>query len=305
MNDGSDIWRDWLLQIRHAGDPETERRLLRELGPHVRRVLDGARLGSGMTLADVGSGDGLIGLSAIDRIGASLRVILADISRPLLRHVEALSIERGVRDQCRFVECSATQLEGIETHSVDAVTTRAVLAYVDDKPAAMREFKRVLKPGGRLSISEPILRDDAFEAASLRKLIEALPKEDNDNFFRLLHRWKSAMFPDTEQAIAAHPLTNFGERDLVRFALDAGFEAVHMEFHIDVQPATITSWQVLLNTSPHPWAPRLGDVLAERFSAEERMLFESVLRPQVDGKTMVNAERTAYLTARKPDASAS
>jgi hypothetical protein len=30
-----------------------------------------------------------------------------------------------------------------------------------------------------------------------------------------------------------------------------------------------------------------------------------VLRPQVDGKTMVNAERTAYLTARKPDASAS
>jgi ubiquinone/menaquinone biosynthesis C-methylase UbiE len=39
---------------------------------------------------------------------------------------------------------------------VDAVTTRSVLIYVKDKRRASEEFHRVLKPGGRLSIFEPI-----------------------------------------------------------------------------------------------------------------------------------------------------
>ena len=40
--------------------------------------------------------------------------------------------------------------------SVDVVTTRSVLIYVKDKAAALREFYRVLKPGGRVSLFEPI-----------------------------------------------------------------------------------------------------------------------------------------------------
>ena len=40
--------------------------------------------------------------------------------------------------------------------SVDVVTTRSVLIYVKDKARAMREFYQVLKPGGRVSLFEPI-----------------------------------------------------------------------------------------------------------------------------------------------------
>lgn len=295
----SDVWSDWLLHVRHAGNPEQEQTLHAELKRYADRVLDGARLAAGMTLADIGAGDGLIGFSAIDRVGPSLRVVLADISAPLLEHTAALAVQRNVRDQCVFVQCSAESLNGIASCAVDAVTTRAVLAYVADKTAAMREFYRVLRPGGRLSIAEPIMRDDAIEASSLRQLVEGLPENAGDNFFHLLHRWKAAQFPDTEEKISASPISNYGERDLVRLALDVGFTDVHMEFHIDVRPA-VASWEVLLGSSPHPWAPRLSDVLAKQFTADERLFFEAILRPQVEGGRMVTAERTAYLTAAKP-----
>ncbi|NPT61779.1 class I SAM-dependent methyltransferase [Paraburkholderia elongata] len=295
----SDVWSDWLLHIRHADDQGHEQALHAELKHYADRVLDGARLAPGMTLADIGAGDGLIGFSAIDRIGPSLRVLFTDISAPLLRHTEALAVQRNIQDQCVFIQGSAELLNGIEGDAVDAVTTRAVLAYVPDKMAALREFHRILKPGGRISISEPIMRDDAIEASSLRQIVEGLPEKAGDNFFHLLHRWKAAQFPDTEEKISASPIANYGERDLVRFALDAGFTDVHMEFHIDVRPA-ITSWDVLLGSSPHPWAPRLGDILANQFTADERLFFEQIFRPQVEGGRLATADRTAYLTAGKP-----
>jgi len=194
-----------------------------EVKKYADRVLDGARLAPGMTLADIGTGDGLIAFSAIDRVGPSLSVILTDISAPLLRHSEALAVQRGVRHQCAFIECSAEVLGGIADASVDAVTTRAVLAYVPDKIAAMREFHRILKPGGRLSIAEPVNRDDAFEVSALKRMVDALPAESGNDFFHLLHRWKAAQYPDTEEKISANPFTNYSERDLVRFALDTRF----------------------------------------------------------------------------------
>lgn len=44
----------------------------------------------------------------------------------------------------------ADQLAAVADASVDAVTARSVLIYVKDKAQAMREFFRVLRPGGRV-----------------------------------------------------------------------------------------------------------------------------------------------------------
>jgi arsenite methyltransferase len=68
----SDVWSDWLLHRRHAGDSEHDRAIRADLGRYADRVLDGAHLTSGMTLADIGAGDGLIAFRAIDRVGPSL-----------------------------------------------------------------------------------------------------------------------------------------------------------------------------------------------------------------------------------------
>lgn len=163
----SDVWSEWLLHRRHADDPEYGRVVQEVVAGYADRVLDGAQVGADMTLLDVGGGEGLIAFHAIDRIGPSLRVIITDISAPMLRHAEAAAVKRKVRSQCAFIECNADRLNGIADSSVDVVTTRSVLAYVCDKKAALDEFRRVLKPGGRISLMEPILQDEAFYARAL------------------------------------------------------------------------------------------------------------------------------------------
>lgn len=296
----SELWANWLLSERFADDPLHEQGLRDEIAQIADRVLEAAQLASGMTLVDVGTGDGLVAFRAIDRVGPSLRVLLTDVSASLLQHSESVATQRGVRDQCTFLQCSAEALNDIAGASVDVVTTRAVLAYLPDKIAVLREFRRILKPGGRISIAEPIRRDEAFEASSLKKFVDAHPAGSDDRFFRLLHRWRATQFPDTEESIARNPMTNYSERDLVRYAMDTGFTDVHMEFHIDVARSQFTSWDVLLKTSPFPWAPPLGKLLSEQFTVEERQFFEQVFRPRVESHQLFGAERIAYLNARKP-----
>jgi arsenite methyltransferase len=295
-----DEWSEWLLHRRHADDPDCEQIVRAVVERLANCVLDGARLAPGMTVADIGAGEGLVAFGAIDRIGPSLSVIFTDISVPMLRHAERLSVERGVREQCSFLQCSAESLENIPDESVDVVTTRAVLAYVSDKPAALREFHRILKPGGRLSIGEPIFQDDALEAVALRKMIEAPSSESQNHFLHLLHRWKAAQFPDTDERMAQSPIANYSERDLVRYVCGSGFVEIHLAFHIDIAPSLIKSWDVFLGSSPHPWAPSVSAILANQFTPEERQLFEQALRPTIEGRQCITTERMAYLTAKKP-----
>src|ERR1039458_747361 len=121
---GSDIWSEWLLHQRHANDPAYAQVVQSVVGGYADRVLEGAQLAAGMTLVDVGAGEGLVAFRAIDRIGPSLRVILTDVSAAMLRHVETLAIERQVRQQCTFLHCPADQLREIPDVSVDVVATR-------------------------------------------------------------------------------------------------------------------------------------------------------------------------------------
>ena len=179
------------------------------------------------------------------------------------------------------------------------MATRAVLAYVADKKAALGEFFRILKPGGRLTIAEPILQDDAFYARALRRRVED-KSQPVDRFVTLLHRWKATQFPDTEEACAKSPIVNYSERDMVNMVRGAGFAHIHLQLHIDVVPSLITSWETYLGTSPHPWAPSLKQVLEERFTPEERQFFEQMIRPTFESGKNITTDRSMYLQAQKP-----
>jgi ubiquinone/menaquinone biosynthesis C-methylase UbiE len=294
----TDPWCDWLLHRRHADDPAYETVVEEVVGRFANRVLDAAQLCPDMMLLDVGAGSGLLGFRAIERLGPAIQVVFTDISAPLLRHAQSSAAHRGITAQCTFIQCSAENLPGVADASIDALVARASIAYVSDKKAAFREFYRVLKPGGRLSIAEPILQDEAFAARALRRRLDSPGNQPQDPFVRLLHRWKAAQYPDTEEAYLACAFANFSERDLVNLVRGAGFGEVHMQLHIDVAPSLITTWDVFLGASPHPLAPSLGTIMSQ-FSAEERQLFEKLVRPTVESGKNMTIEQTAYLNSTK------
>jgi arsenite methyltransferase len=296
----ADLWSDWLLHGRDAGDPQLRQTVRTRVDGYVDRLLDGARLAPGESLADIGSGEGHVAFRAIERVGPTLRVCLSDVSEPMLRHAEACALERGVRGQCTFVRCAADRLEGMSDASVDVVTTRSVLAYVQDKTAALREFHRILKAGGRISLAEPVMQDDALAARAMKAVIDSKPPEGVSPLMVLLHRWKAAQYPDTEEKIRLSPLANYSERDLVRFAQNAGFVDIHLELHIDIVPSIVHSWEAFINSSPHPLAPPLSTIMAEQFTPAERELFERSMRPVLEDPKSVSTDRMLYLTARKP-----
>ena len=297
-----DLWSQWLLHRRHGDDPDFERSTRAIVERYTERVLEGARLQPGEALADVGAGEGLLALRALERTGGALRVWLTDVSAPMLRHARARALERGVAGQCTFLLAPADRLEGIADASLDVVVTRSVLAYVADKVGALREFQRVLKPGGRISLAEPVFQDEALAAQAIRTVIETTPPAALSPLMPLLHRWKAAQYPDTAEKIRASAIANYSERDLLRFAQNAGFTRVHLELHIDAFPSMLRSWAVFVNSSPHPLAPPLAQIMAEQFSAEERALFERSMRPVIEDPSAVSVDRMVYLTVHKPAA---
>lgn len=161
MNVGSvregDRWLSWLKGGRDAGNAEARRRSLAWLQPVFQRVLDGAQLRAGETVLEVGAGEGMLGLMALEAVGASGRLVLSDISPDVVADLSDGLVEDLLPRVAR-VTAPVETLAGIDDASVDVVLTRSVLIYSPDLPAAMTAIARVLRPGGRLSAFEPLWR---------------------------------------------------------------------------------------------------------------------------------------------------
>jgi ubiquinone/menaquinone biosynthesis C-methylase UbiE len=264
------------------------------------RVLDGAALSSGMVLVDVGAGDGLIAFGAFERVGPSMQAVLADVSAPLLKHSEELAMQRGLRNQCTFLQTPAERLDGVADKSADVVTTRAVLAYIADKSAAVRQFNRVLKPGGRISIAEPIFRDEALQLAEFTTSLLSKPSDSSNARARLIQRFRALQLPSTPAEIQSNPLTNFSERDLIVLFQQAGFIGIHLELHIDIRKAAPLLWNTFLDRAPRPGTPTLREIFSSHFSPAEQSQFEDALRKPVESGQLTERDIVAYLTASKP-----
>ncbi|WP_221312963.1 class I SAM-dependent methyltransferase [Granulicella aggregans] len=263
------------------------------------RVLDGAKLISGMTLLDVGAGDGLLSFEALRRVEQPFSVILSDVSAPLLKRAEHLATDLGLRAHCSFIQTPAQTLAAIADESVDVVTSRAMLAYVEDKPSAIRSFLRVLKPGGRLSLGEPIHQDAAVQLTALTRVLRSEPENSKTPYLSLLQRWRGLQMPSTSAEIRSNPLTNFSERDLVQLFRDAGFANVHMELHMDVKSGPAMPWSTFIEIAPQPGVPCLREIFEHHFTAAEVALLESGMRADVESGRLTGQNTNVYLTAEK------
>jgi arsenite methyltransferase len=287
-----DRWAEWLLDRRFGGDREQQQRSLPNL-EHMRGgVLDNADLRPGDVVLDVGAGDGLIAFGALERLGAEGRVIFADISEDLLEHARGLAEELGVLERCEFVLASADDLAPFEDLSVDVLTTRSVLIYLDrdGKRRAFEEFHRVLRPGGRLSIFEPINKfgHPPPEGWFCGYDLTAIPE--------LVAKVIAALSPEEENT-----LIDFDEHDLLEWARAAGFEVIRLQYEVVLEPGSWMSgsWETVLRLSGNPLAPTLGEAIEQSLTPEEAKVFEAHLRPLVEANAGRQDAAVAYLRAVK------
>ncbi len=251
-------------------------------------------------MLDVGCGDGLIAFGALDRVGEEGLVIFSDISQDLLDHCRSLAEQMQALGRCRFVRAPADDLAALAPGSVDVVTTRSVLIYVQAKQQALHEFFRVLKPGGRLSIFEPINRFCYPEPAHQFLGYDVTPIEEIAGKVR-------AVFERIHEP-ASSPLLNFDERDLLTFAERAGFAENHLELQATIkQPKPLDSdaetsrptWGTLLKSSGNPLNPTLEEAMAQALSPHEAERFTAYLRPLVETVQGYERQAVAYLWAVK------
>jgi SAM-dependent methyltransferase len=126
------------------------------------------------TILDVGAGTGSLALAALAR-WPEAHVIVSDAAQGMLDVARARALAAGMHGYPRlsFVHGSADRLP-LADSSVDVVLSAFVLQLVPDRLAALREGRRVLRPGGRLAYVTWLDRDSREPFRPMEEFDEAV-----------------------------------------------------------------------------------------------------------------------------------
>jgi len=109
----------------------------------------------GETVLDLGSGAGLDCFLAAERVGSSGRVVGVDLTEEMIEKARENATALGARN-VEFL-CGPIEDLPLEDAVVDVAISNGVFNLCPDKPRALAETARVLRPGGRLMMADILL----------------------------------------------------------------------------------------------------------------------------------------------------
>jgi arsenite methyltransferase len=180
--------------------------------------------------------------------------------------------------------------------SFDVIVARSVLIYVADKPAAVAEMSRVLRPGGRISIFEPI--NSAAKRLKLPRDTTGLSANSVPEPLRDRHERVAAAM----RARSPHyePMTDFDERDLIRMFVEAGFDAVGAKYELLAARERWTADRArrFLDVRGNPTGLTWREAAAEALGPDADDYLRAYLESR-DGQVMTTLTAVVYLTAAR------
>jgi ubiquinone/menaquinone biosynthesis C-methylase UbiE len=122
-----------------------------QLRPAQDRLMELAALRPDERVLDVACGTGLVTFRAAEAVGPGGAVVGTDISDEMVRHIQVIAASRALA-HVTARRAHAEEPAG-ETATFDAVLCALGLMYVPEPVAALKEMRRVLKPGGRVVVA--------------------------------------------------------------------------------------------------------------------------------------------------------
>lgn len=155
----SDTEKHYKQQITHFGKEFSK---ISEYKPHASRMTYVKRIKKYLldldkdslrnkTLIDIGTGEGFV---AVEVAKLGLNVIACDLTRQALKNLARFKKQFGLSN-IKLVESQADDLP-LKNHSVDCVVANAILEHIPNEEKAIKEWKRILKQGGRMMVTVPL-----------------------------------------------------------------------------------------------------------------------------------------------------